>query len=58
MIKAYLVGKGLKPSMIKTQAKAAEVPVAHNTSDDGRAKDHRTGIEFQGVRAGTSITAR
>ena len=44
--------------MIKTQAKAAEVPVAHNTSDDGRAKDHRTGIEFQGVRAGTSITAR
>lgn len=50
-VKSYLVGKGLAPSMIKTQAKAAAEPVADNDSDAGRAKNRRTEIEFQGVRA-------
>ena len=50
-VKSYLVGKGLNPSMIKTQAEAAAKPVADNDSDDGRAKNRRAEIEFQGVRA-------
>lgn len=50
-IKGYLVGKGLDGTMIKTQAKAAEQPVADNLSSDGRAKNRRTEIEFQGVQA-------
>ena len=57
-VKSYLVGKGLDPSMIKTQGKAAAAPVADNASDDGRAKNRRTEIEFQGVRATASPTAR
>jgi OOP family OmpA-OmpF porin len=50
-VKSYLVGKGLSPTMIRTQAKASTAPVADNASDDGRAKNRRTEIEFQGVRA-------
>ncbi|MBC8056744.1 MAG: OmpA family protein [Rhizobiales bacterium] len=50
-VKSYLVGKGLSPSMIRTDAKAATAPVADNESEDGRAKNRRTEIEFQGVRA-------
>jgi OOP family OmpA-OmpF porin len=50
-VKSCLVGKGLSPSMIKTQAKASAAPVADNQSDDGRAKNRRAEIEFQGVRA-------
>jgi len=50
-VKSYLVGKGLPPTMIRTEAKASETPVADNGSDDGRAKNRRTEIEFQGVRA-------
>lgn len=52
-VKQYLVGKGLSASMIKTDAKAAAVPVASNDSDQGRAQNRRTDIEFQGVRSAT-----
>lgn len=50
-VKSYLVGKGLEASMIDTDAKAAAAPVASNETSDGRAKNRRTEIEFQGVRA-------
>ncbi len=52
-VKTYLVGKGLDPAMINTAAKAAAAPLAKNTSASGRAKNRRTEIEFQGVRAAT-----
>lgn len=52
-VKSYLVGKGLDPAMINTAAKAAVVPLAKNDSPTGRAKNRRTEIEFQGVRAAT-----
>ena len=52
-VKQYLVGKGLSPAMIKTNAKASTSPVASNDSDEGRAQNRRTEIEFQGVRAVT-----
>jgi OOP family OmpA-OmpF porin len=50
-VKSYLVGKGLPPTMIRTDAKAADTPVSDNSSDEGRSKNRRTEIEFQGVRA-------
>ena len=40
-------------AMIKTNAKASASPVASNDSDEGRAQNRRTEIEFQGVRAVT-----
>lgn len=49
-IKGYLVGKGLDGTMIKTQSRAAQQPAADNQSSDGRAKNRRTEIEFQGVQ--------
>ncbi|MEP7100530.1 MAG: OmpA family protein [Burkholderiales bacterium] len=49
-VKAYLVGKGLMPAMIKAEGKASAAPVADNDSEAGRAKNRRAEIEFQGVR--------
>ena len=57
-VKSFLVGKGLDPSMIKTEAKAAAAPVADNGSDDGRSKNRRAEIVFQGVRAGAEAAPR
>ena len=50
-VKAYLVGKGVDASMISTAGKAAQDPIADNDTADGRARNRRTAIEFQGVRA-------
>lgn len=49
-VKDYLVGKGLDSSMIAVEAKAADVPVASNDTEQGRASNRRTDIEFRGVR--------
>jgi OmpA-OmpF porin, OOP family len=51
-VKAYLVAKGLDASMIATAAKASREPVADNTSADGRARNRRAEIVFEGVRVG------
>lgn len=50
-VKTYLVGKGLEPSMINTAGIGEAQPAAPNDSASGRAKNRRTEIEFQGVRA-------
>lgn len=50
-VKAFLVGKGLDPAMIDTAGNGPASPVADNDSAGGRAKNRRTEIEFQGVRA-------
>ena len=52
-VRDYLVGKGIDKSMISTQAKAAAAPVASNDTEQGRASNRRTEVEFRGVRAGT-----
>jgi OOP family OmpA-OmpF porin len=49
-VKAYLVGKGLDPAMVATQARAEAAPSAPNTTATGRAKNRRTDVEFRGVR--------
>ena len=49
-VKAYLVGKGLDPAMVATQARADAAPSAPNTTATGRAKNRRTDVEFRGVR--------
>ncbi len=50
-VKAYLLSNGLTPDMVRTASKASAAPVASNDTADGRAKNRRTEIEFQGVRA-------
>ena len=50
-VKSYLVGKGLSASMITATGKASENPVAPNSTQDGRAQNRRTDIEFRGIRA-------
>lgn len=49
-VKGYLVGKGLPPVMIRTTALGEAQPVADNDSAEGRARNRRTEIEFEGVR--------
>jgi len=49
-VKRYLVGKGLQPAMIKAVGAGDAAPVASNDTDDGRAQNRRTEIEFKGVR--------
>ncbi|MEO8154161.1 MAG: OmpA family protein [Rhizobacter sp.] len=53
VVRAYLLAKGLSPDMINVAAKASNAPVASNDTDQGRAQNRRTEIEFQGVRAAT-----
>jgi OmpA-OmpF porin, OOP family len=50
-VKAFLVSKGVSADMVATAGKAAADPVADNESDEGRAKNRRTAIEFQGVKS-------
>ena len=50
-VKAYLVSQGLDGSMIRTEGKAAQVPVADNGTSSGRAQNRRTELTFEGVRA-------
>jgi OOP family OmpA-OmpF porin len=52
-VKSYLVSNGLSADMVGIQAKAATTPVAPNDTDQGRARNRRTEIEFQGVRSAT-----
>ena len=49
-VTSYLVGKGLSPTMIKAEGKGPQGPIADNASSEGRARNRRTEVEFQGVR--------
>lgn len=49
-VKAHLVGNGIAPTMIRTEGKAWDEPVAPNTTDDGRASNRRTEVQFEGIR--------
>lgn len=51
-VQAFLVGKGLDPKMIAASGGGAAEPVADNASAEGRARNRRTEVVFEGVRAG------
>jgi OOP family OmpA-OmpF porin len=50
VVKSYLVGKGLDPAMVRTDGAGAAQPVADNDSAEGRSKNRRTEVTFEGVR--------
>ena len=50
-VQEFLIGKGVKPERIKTEAKGPHVPVASNKTREGRAQNRRTEIEFVGLQS-------
>ena len=50
-VQEFLIGKGVKPERIKTEAKGPHVPVASNKTKEGRAQNRRTEIEFVGLQS-------
>lgn len=51
VVRTYLTGKGLPPTLVRTASKGEESPVAGNNTDEGRAQNRRTEVIFEGVRA-------
>ena len=45
-IKKYLIDKGVKGSQIKTGSKGKSSPIESNETEEGRAKNRRTELEF------------
>ena len=50
-VRAFLVGKGLDPQMVRAAGQGTANPVADNTTAQGRAQNRRTEVTFEGVRA-------
>ena len=50
-VRAFLLGKGLDPQMVHAEGQGTANPVADNATPDGRAKNRRTEVTFEGVRA-------
>ena len=50
-VQEFLIGKGVKPERIKTEAKGPHQPIASNKTKDGRAQNRRTEIEFVGLQS-------
>ncbi len=50
-VRAFLLGKGLDPQMVHAQGQGTANPVADNATADGRARNRRTEVTFEGVRA-------
>jgi OmpA-OmpF porin, OOP family len=50
-VKRYLTGKGLPPALVRTDARGPAQPLADNATEDGRARNRRTEVLFEGVRS-------
>ncbi len=50
-VRAFLVGKGLDPQMVHAEGQGTADPVGDNATAEGRAKNRRTEVTFEGVRA-------
>jgi OmpA-OmpF porin, OOP family len=50
-VQEFLIGKGVKPERIKTDAQGPRRPVASNKTREGRAQNRRTEIEFVGLQS-------
>ena len=46
-LKAYMVGKGVKPEQIRCESKGQNEPVADNATREGRAQNRRANIRFE-----------
>ena len=46
-LKAYMVGKGVKPEQIRCESKGQNEPVADNATREGRALNRRANIRFE-----------
>lgn len=46
-LKAYMVGKGVKPEQIRCESKGQNEPVADNATHEGRALNRRANIRFE-----------
>ena len=51
VVKSYLTGQGLPPTLVRTFGKGEQSPVADNSTEEGRAQNRRTEVVFEGVRA-------
>lgn len=49
-VRAYLLDKGLPPTLVRTSAEGDANPVAGNDTPEGRARNRRTEVVFEGVR--------
>jgi OOP family OmpA-OmpF porin len=50
-VRAFLLGKGLEPRMVRAEGKGAVDAVADNATAEGRAQNRRAEVTFEGVRA-------
>jgi outer membrane protein OmpA-like peptidoglycan-associated protein len=50
-VRAFLIGKGLDPQMVRAAGQGTANPIADNATADGRARNRRTEVTFEGVRA-------
>lgn len=50
-VRSYLLSKGLDPAMVQTRALGPRSPVASNGDSNGRARNRRTVVQFEGVRS-------
>ncbi|MFZ1581419.1 MAG: OmpA family protein, partial [Saprospiraceae bacterium] len=46
IVKSYLVAQGVSVSKINVDSKGESMPVAENTTDEGRAKNRRTELKI------------
>jgi len=49
-VKQFLVGKGVKPGVVKAVGKGEDVPVAPNTTAEGRADNRRVEVVIEPVK--------
>lgn len=50
-VKDALVRQGLPAELVQTAARGPAEPLADNTTEDGRARNRRTEVVFEGVRS-------
>ncbi len=46
MVMTYLIGKGISPSRLEAKGYGMSVPVAENTTEEGRAQNRRTEVKI------------
>lgn len=50
-VRAFLIQKGLAENMVSATGRGVDDPIADNTTAEGRARNRRTQVTFEGVRS-------